>query len=265
MNADCTVLVTSCDAYRDVEAPFLKLFRKYWSDCPFELVLLTETEKSGDAKCGEAVSSPLIEKERRGPHSFDRTIATGKGKSWSKMLAEALDQIATPYVIMLMNDYYLESSVDTNLILRRLAEAKEKDALNYRLCPNPPRAIKNMAYSVSCKAGIWNRQFLRDLAAKTKSAWEFERYGSFMFDESDPRPLLVTKTQEFPFLDVVHKGYWEPWGVELLKREGIDYDFSLRGTPPLSVRLKEGLKSFIFNLNPDLVTRIQNVFNAGKK
>ena len=40
MNNDCTVLVTSCDAYRDVEAPFLKLFRKYWPDCPFDLMLL---------------------------------------------------------------------------------------------------------------------------------------------------------------------------------------------------------------------------------
>lgn len=244
MNPDCTVLVTSCDAYRDVEGPFLHLFRKYWPDCPFELVVNGETS---------AVEG------------FDRAIFSGRGKTWSQMLVEALDQIATPYVIMLMNDYYLESAVDTALLLRRLDEAKEKDALNYRLCPNPPRAVKNTAYAISCKAGIWNRAFLRDLAARTKSAWEFERYGSYMFDESDPRPLLVTARQEFPFLDVVHKGYWEPWGVELLKREGIDYDFSVRGTPPLSVRMKEAVKRFIFNLNPDLVTRIQNIFNAGKK
>ena len=267
MNNDCTVLVTSCDAYRDVEAPFLQLFRKYWPDCPFELVLVTETSPNNGSAVsdnGEAVSSPLVRKELRGPHSFDRTIFTGKGKTWSQMLVAALDQIETPYVIMLMNDYFLESSVDTENILRRLDEAKEKGALNYRLCPDPPRAVKNTAYSVSCKAGIWNRQFLRALAAKTKSAWEFERYGSFMFDESDQRPLLVTEKLEFPFQDVVHKGYWEPWGVELLKREGIAYDFSVRGLPPLSVRIKEKVKNFIFRLNPELVTRIQNIFNVGK-
>ena len=244
MNKDCTILVTSCDAYRDVEAPFLKLFRKYWPDCPFELVVNGETSAE---------------------EGFDRAVLCGRGKTWSQMLAEALDQVATPYVILLMNDYYLESKVDTDLILRRLAEAKEKDALNYRLCPDPPRAVKNTAYSISCKTGIWNRTFLRDLAARTKSAWEFERYGSFMFDESDPRPILVTERLEFPFLDVVHKGYWEPWGVDLLKREGIDYDFSRRGVPPLGVRVKEKLKNVIFRLNPELVTRVQNVFNAGKK
>ena len=237
MNRDCTVLVTSCDAYRDVEEPFLALFRRHWPDCPFELVLLTETQ---------------------GTPGFDRTVSTGKGKSWSQMLVEALDAIDTPYVMMLMNDYFLEADVDTALVLRRVAEAKESDALNYRLNPNPPRAVKNTAYCVSCQAGIWNRKFLRDLAARTRSAWEFERYGSVMFDESDTRPLLVTKTKEFPFLDVVHKGYWEPWGVELLAREKIDYDFSVRGTPPLRVRAREWVKRVVFLANPDVVTRIQN-------
>lgn len=240
----CTVLVTSCDAYRDVEEPFLRLFRRYWPDCPFELVIVSETGAAS---------------------GFDRTILTGKGKTWSQMLVEALDAITTPYVMMLMNDYFLESAVDTALILRRLGEAREKDALNYRLCPDPPRAVKNTAYSVSCKTGIWNRLFLRDLAAKTKSAWEFERYGSFMFDEADSRPILVTESQEFPFLDAVHKGCWETWGVECLKANGIAFDFAKRGLPPLSTRLKEGVKRFVWKLNPDLVTRLQNRFALGAK
>ena len=244
MNPDCTVLVTSCDAYRDVEGPFLALFRRYWPDCPFELVVNGET---GAAE------------------GFDRAVLSGKGRSWSQMLVEALDAVSTPYVLMLMNDYYLSGPVDTGLFLRRLAETKSKDALNYRLCPDPPRAVKNTAYSVSCKAGIWNRQFLRGLASRTKSAWEFERYGSFMFDESDPRPLLVTERLEFPFLDVVHKGYWEPFGLALLEREGITPDLSARGAAPLKVRLKEAVKNAIFRLSPELVTRVQNVFNFGKK
>ena len=244
-NGDCTVLVTSCDAYRDVEGPFLQLFRKYWPDCPFELVV------NGETGCVDG---------------FDRFILSGKGKSWSEMLVEALERIDTPYVIMLMNDYYLVSPVDTGLVLRRLCEAKDRDALNYRLCPKPPRAVKNTAYSVSCQAGIWNRGFLLDLAKRTRSAWEFERYGSFMFDESDSRPLLVTATKEFPFIDAVHKGYWEKFGVECLASNGIDYDFSLRGLPPLRVRIAESLKSLVFAVFPHtLIVRVQNLVNAGKK
>lgn len=237
IHPDCTVLVTSCEKYRDVEAPFCRLWQRYWPDCPFELVAVRETAEIG---------------------GFDRVVATGYGKSWSEMLVAALEAIATPYVIMLMNDYYLESKVDTARIVELVAEAKAKNALNLRMNPNPPKAIKNTAYAISCQAGIWNREFLLSLARRTRSAWEFERYGSFMFDESDERELLVTERKEFPFLDVIHKGYWEPWGVELLRRERIDYDFSLRGTPPLMVRLKEAIKRFVFRLSPERVTRLQN-------
>jgi len=254
MNGDCTVLVTSCDAYRDVERPFLTLFRRYWTDCPFELVVN-----------GETGAVP----------GFDRELLCGKGKTWSQMLVEALDRIETPYVILLMNDYCLERTVDTQLILRRLDEAKRHDALNLRLDPNPPgdepfvdglrKKRKNTAYAISCKTGIWNRQFLRDLAAKTKSAWEFERYGSFAFDESDTRPLLVTERPEFPFFDMIHSGYWEPYALELLKREGLAVDLKKRGLAPLGSRLKTAVKTRVFDLCPNLVVRIQNVFNVGKK
>ena len=42
-NRECTALVVSCDAYADVVPAFIALWRKFWPDCPFETVLLTET------------------------------------------------------------------------------------------------------------------------------------------------------------------------------------------------------------------------------
>ena len=180
----CTVLVTSCDRYRDIEAPFLALWRRHWPDCPFELVAVRESGGDGGV----------------------------------------------------------------------------------RMNPNPPRAVKNSAYAVSCQAGYWNREFLFALARRTKSAWEFERYGSYMFDESDQRPIMVTERKEFPFVDALHKGYWEPEGVALLKREGIGYDFSRRGLPPFWPRLKSNLKKAVFAVFPwELVVRVQNIFNLGMK
>ena len=40
----CTVLVASCDKYADLLGPFSALWRKFWPDCPFEVVLVTESE-----------------------------------------------------------------------------------------------------------------------------------------------------------------------------------------------------------------------------
>lgn len=263
VNVDCTVLVCSCDKYADLLDPFIRLFRKYWPDCPFEVTLVTESDP--------------------GEKGFDRTIACGPGGTWCSRLVKAIDALASPYILLLCDDYYLDRQVDTALLMKRFAQMKERRALNLRMIPNPAPTVKNatelvgiepalleyrkrMAYCVATQSGFWDRAFLRRQAAKTNSIWEFERYGSYDFtDEEEMRPLLVTPTKEFPFLDAVHKGCWETWGVECLKTNGIEFDFAKRGLPSASTRFKEAVKRFIWNLNPDLVTRVQNVFAVGAK
>jgi len=247
-----TVLVPSCDAYADILGPFAALWKRHWPDCPYKTVLLTET---------------------KGCDGFGRTIATGKGKSWCAMLAEALRQIETDRVMMVLNDYLLEADVDTALVAKRLEEAKRHNALNLRLNPNPPGRTpfpdtdlmempKNVAYSITCQTGIWDRRFLLGLAERNESAWEFERFGSFMLDPADPRPLLVARTKEFPFVDALHKSYWEREGAALCEREGVKADFEARGFPPLRVRAREALKAAIFAIFPwTLIVRIQNLFS----
>lgn len=249
-NLDCTVLVASCDKYADLLRPFGILWRKYWADCPFETVLVTETAPAGGG--GDA----------------DRVIACGKSGDWCERLIAALDQIKTTYVILLCDDYFLASKVDTSQILKRLEEARQFNAANLRMIPSPRPQLpftedlgeykKNTAYCVATQAGIWNREFLKGLARGKTSIWEFERRGSFEVGD-ETRPILGTFTKEFPFLDVIHKGYWEKFGVELLKANGIDYDFSRRGLPPLKVRIKEGIKGIIFHMAPKtLLVRMQN-------
>ena len=255
MNTDCTVVVCSCDKYADVERPFISLWRRFWPDCPFETVLLSETH---------------------GTDGFDRAILVGGGKTWCEMLAEALEKISSPYVLMLMNDYFLNAAVDTAAFLRRLEEAKRFDAASLRLNPNPPgrsawkgtdllEMPKNVAYCVTCQTSIWNRGFLLGLARRNKSAWEFERYGSFMVGD-ETRPLLVAPTKEFPFVDAVHKGYWEKFGLAVCRENGIDMSGVARTLPPIKIRLVEGLKALVFRIVPTtLLVRVQNRFGLGAK
>jgi len=259
MNNECTILVASCDKYADLLVPFVQLFKKYWPDCPFELMLVTETD-------------PQV-------NGFDRVLACGKGLNWAERERRALKEIATPYVMMLCDDYYLSEPVDMALVMKRFEQMKRFNAVNLRMIPNPkptkanskPFAEdlleyrKNTAYCIATQAGFWELGFLRKLAEGKTSIWDFERYGSFEVGD-EKRPLLVTPTKEFPFLDAVHKGYWETWGVQCLKDNGIDYDFSKRGLPPFKIRLIEGVKALVFRLVPNnWIVRVQNAFNLGAK
>ena len=105
---------------------------------------------------------------------------------------------------------------------------------------------------------------MADIASRNRSAWEFERLGSFM--AGGDQPLLVTRTKEFPFVDAVHKGYWERFGIELMRDNGVAFDLEKRGLPPFRVRFVEAFKSFVFAVFPwTLVVRVQNALGVGKK
>ena len=256
---DCTVVVGSCDKYADLLGPFITLFRKFWPDCPFEVVLVTE-------------SDPHVE-------GFDRTITCGSGMNWASRMEMALGDISTPVVLMLCDDYYLASSVGTENLLVRLGQMRALNAVNMRLIPNPaPQGgnsksanyglfeyRKNTAYCIATQAGFWDREFLKELLRGKSSIWEFERYGSFEVG-GELRPLLVTPTKEFPFIDAVHKGHWEKFGVKCLADNGIDFDFSKRGLPPFKTRVVEGLKALVFAIIPNnWIVRVQNAFGLGER
>ena len=251
----CTVVVASCDRYADLQQTFIRLFRKFWPDCPFEVVLVTETDLH--------------------VAGFDRTIACGGGTNWASRLVMALDQVRTPQVMMLCDDYFLASPVDTKGLLGRLDEMLQANAVNLRLIPNPKNGLprgkglmeypKDTAYCIATQAGFWNREFLQRLARGKSSIWEFERYGSFEVG-GETRPILATVKKEFPFVDAVHKGHWERFGVRVCEENGIVVDFSKRGLPPLSARIKESLKALVFAVVPNtLIVRVQNAFGLGAK
>ena len=257
----CAVLVCSCDKYADLLPPFAELWKRFWPDCPFETILVTETDPS--------------------VAGFDRVIACGRGGTWCSRLVQALDMVDAQYVLMLCDDYFLSSRVDTALLLSRLAQMREFGAANLRLIPNPKPTAANAepfghgtdlfrykpmkAYSIATQSGLWRRDFLRSLADGRASIWEFERYGSFD-ERTAVETLLVTPTKEFPFVDAVHKGHWEKFGLAVCRENGVDLSGISRTLPPFKVRLVEGLKGIVFRIVPTtLLVRFQNRFALGAK
>ncbi|MBQ8124873.1 MAG: hypothetical protein IJ173_03190 [Kiritimatiellae bacterium] len=246
-NNDCTVLVISCDEYQDMIPPFSALWRKNWPDCPFEVVMVTENE-AGSPACGV----------------FDKVIYTHKTVSWSERVATALRQIDTPFVLLFLNDYFVSGKVPTSKVLIRLEQAIRFNALNLRLIPMPRAQlafdsgdeelplreyIKNTAYCIATQLGFWDKKFLLRMVERTNSAWEFERKGSLMVGD-EKYPILSVVQKEFPFLDAVHKGFWEKETEKLLAANAVKVDFSRRGFVPASVKVKEYLRAKVVRMLP---------------
>lgn len=261
VNSKLTILVTSCDAYSDLLDPFSKLWTRFWPDCPYEIVLVTEMLPQNAENL-----------------AFTRIVCCGKGHSWTERLVIAIDTISSPYILMLCDDYFLCGPINSARIAHFVELIQKYDSINLKLIKNGSNVApfsadpelgeykKNSAYCIATQPSIWDKKFLSNLARNRArgSIWEFERYGSFSCADATG-PILGTAQQEFPFIDAVHKGNWGIHVAELCERYGLVLDLAIRGFPsPLRKAIEWG-KSVILNMNPDLVVMIQNKFNLGKK
>src|SRR3972149_8436849 len=166
----CSVLVPSCDCYADLWKPFWNLFWRYWPDCPFP-VYLGSNQDSFD-------------------HPRVQMIHAGGGNNWTNRVRQQILALDTPYVLMILEDFFLQSPVNTGDVLACLWALRELDGVMLRLIPRPApdkhvkqfpmlgRCSPGALYRVSTQTAIWRRDALLELMREGESIWEFEIIGS---------------------------------------------------------------------------------------
>ena len=254
MDARCSVVVMSCDSHADIAEVFIGMFRRFWPDCPFEVVLVAET--NGDIS------------------GFDRVECPGR-IGWGDRLAAVLGRLPSEYVLLLCDDYLLSAKIDSELMLGRLADAVKHDVMNLRLavCASCVRYLvshgdsglmeypKSALYCVATQPGYWNRESLLRIAGRTGDAWDFERTGSCIAAD-DRRPVLVTAKCEFPYVDSVRRGLWYRPAVRFCSKIGMPIDLKRRPVRPFYVDLIWLVRDWIYGISPRFFTWLSMRFNS---
>ena len=235
---DVTVLVNTSDGFADCWQPFFKLFSTFWPDCPYSIVLNTETLD----------------------YSFEgvelRTANVGRGTtkrlSWSQCLARCLDGIDTPYVLYLQEDFFLEAPVRAELVETFLHVMREgrADVIRLMECggsgpwrPTDDSRLwavdQRAAYRIALQAALWRKATLRKQLRMHESAWQLEVFGSARARRSGGEIVLCAARDRFhgpgreifPYRPTgVVKGRWErDIVVPLFAAHGIEIDYSKRG------------------------------------
>ena len=196
----CSVLVPSCDPYADLWTPFVTQFFGHWPDCPFP-VYLGSNQASYE-------------------HPRIRMLHAGHGANWTNRVREQLEALDTPYVLLMLEDFFLRRPVDTAGVLRAFESLRELDGAVVRLVrrPAPDASVpghphlgeidRGAPYRVSTQAAIWRRSALLDLMRAGESIWQFEILGSRRSDTVGPgfygaRRSLLTYDHH-----VVERGKW---------------------------------------------------------
>jgi hypothetical protein len=234
---DLTILVNTSDGFADCWPPFFSLFARYWPDCPYPIVLNTETR------------APRFE----GLEVKPACVAQGASRrlSWSECLARCLDAIDTPYVLYLQEDFFLEAPVRQACIELFMDElrAGRADVIRLMECggagpwlptehPLLWEVVRSARYRISLQAVLWRKSTLRKQLRAHESPWQLEVFGSARARRQRDRVLCVNRDrfhgpgkEVFPYVPTgVVKGQWDRAIVEpLFARHGIDMDFSKRG------------------------------------
>lgn len=234
MNIDTAVLILSCDKYKDAWAPFFSLFRKFWPSCEYPVYL--------------GINEASFQTENV------KVIHSGKAADWSTDTRKILEQIPEPYVIVLLEDYFLERPVDLGWLQSCLDFTKKNDAAFMRIASfrkdyesmyafdastfNPQFGITrlNAPFRANLQAGIWSKNDLLELIKDGESPWEFETNGSIR-SRAMRRPFLgITKSSNkdilsgpIPYLcTAITKGTWMREVITICKKENVPIDLSHR-------------------------------------
>lgn len=257
-NNDMAILLYSCKKNSDMWSVFLTLFRKYWQECPYKLVLLTDKQERNQESFG-----------------FDDVVVLDAG--WRDMIFAGIDRAGTEYVMLWMDDYLLCDYVKNEDIAYYVEKAREYHAANIRLLESPTIIAKTYkrdedfnvyepgtAYSFSTQVGIWNAALLKKYIRPQWSAWDFERKGSLEVKDYK-HPLLASRNYTFPYEEGVRRGKWMDNGIRLCQRNNIRLDFEKR-KPMSSFELAWiYFKGGILGLSPTVIVKVQNFVQRWKK
>ncbi|MBQ6993314.1 MAG: hypothetical protein IJN64_02310 [Lachnospiraceae bacterium] len=249
---ELAIIIYSCWKNSDMWLIFMKLLKKYWDNCKYKVILLTDKYEGEKAQYG-----------------FDDIVTLDS--TWYEMIMAGIECAGTEYVMLWMDDYLLCDYVKNEDIDKYIQVARKYSAANIRLVESSIITGKEFAkdnkynyyepgtaYSISTQVGIWNVEFLKTRAKKEWSPWDFERKGSIHIKDYE-HPILAPKDYAFPYEEGVRRGKWMDSGIKVCKRNNIKIDFSKRKQMSNFELAWAYFKGGVLQKNPTLIVKIQNL------
>ncbi len=233
-SAKVTMVVNSCDAYQDVWPLFFSALDEYWPNREFDVIINAESQL------------PDFKENNLYSHQFDKKLSENE---WGLRLIRTLKSIKSEYVIIVFDDYILESMVDVckvNNIVRFLDD-NVNAAVFYlnAVCLKSHfddestdfRVLKDRVdYRLNSAPALWRRKDLINYIGEKDNPWAWEVFGSYR-TFGDGRDFYCPSSIKKNIYNYNYgKGgaiYREKWVREVVlsksKKYNLKIDFSKRG------------------------------------
>lgn len=214
---DVGIVVASCDAYSDLWPLIGESFSWFWKDCPWP-IYLAANQKSYQS-------------------DFISTLLGGEDTDWSSSMRRAIEQTNHKYILLWIDDAFLDRSVDTGRVLE-VVERMDQEGWSHIRTRNYPKPSKwllggfgripegDISRATICTT-IWRREVLLGLLKDGESAWDFEVKGSIRSNAYADFYCVKEKTT-FSYIHAVARGAWVPEELRKMHRVGYNVDTSSR-------------------------------------
>jgi hypothetical protein len=178
---DLSVIILSCDKYSHLLEHFTRRFDRYWEPGnKYPKFITTETVK---------FDFP----------GYKSTVTDDS--NWSNSLLKALEQVETPYVFLIVDDFFLVRTLSNEYINRGLEILKENNFDKYvfhyphvvfdgKLDPtsfgsNIYKVQQDAEYTMTLQPGIWNTKFIKECLKEGESPWNETRPHNIYMEVTD--------------------------------------------------------------------------------
>lgn len=225
---DCTILIFSCDAYNDLWKPFFYFFHKHWRNCPYQIILATESKNVN-------ISDLDI-----------HVIHTGSGE-WSARALKAVQQIDTKYLIVGLDDFFFYKDVDQEKLEQCINWMESNsDVVNFSFAPTlwpdiddgrfPGFELRpeHAEYRVNLQMGLWRRDIFEGLLRKHENVWQFEDFGTVRANRHKEWSFYAAEKKgprvfTYDFGGALWQGQWTFFAKQLLDENGFHIEYEKRG------------------------------------
>ena len=185
-----STIIGTCDGYSHLWKNFDILFKKYWKLDTVNYIV------------GETIPFPYQGYE---------SITPGQG-SWGDRILTCLEQVQTPYVFFILEDYYLTEEISETVIQEHI-ELMEKYSANKIMLDVIGHGEYNLKlvedglymfnthsnYLNSVQPSIWDTDYLKTVLKRHYSPWQFELEGNAFTSSISPKILIKARHQPIYF------------------------------------------------------------------
>ena len=190
-NKKVAVLICSCDYYSDCWEPIMCSFRKYWPDCEYDVLIVSNHK---DVTVQGA-----------------KVILVGDHKGWASDTLKTVTMTDYDYYIYFQEDYWLNKRVDNEAIKAHVQHCIENHVDYLKIEPDRPKCDQyRIGESDYCKNPL-NKRYTMD---------------SEVLHSTVIRSKGITMIPA----NGIQRGKWTPAGVVFLRENGFDELLKTRKT-----------------------------------